>query len=156
VRVGVSGHQRLPPLAVKAVRARVAQLLTEMGDVVGVSSLAAGADQLLAELILEHGGHLHAVIPCENYEATFSDIRDLQRFRALLGRAEQVEILDFEQPSEEAFMNAGRHVVEHSDLLIAVWDGKPAKGHGGTADIVDLAQRRGAKVEVIWPKGLIR
>jgi hypothetical protein len=26
--------------------------------------------------------------------------------------------------------------VESSDLMIAVWDGKPAKGKGGTADIV--------------------
>jgi hypothetical protein len=33
---------------------------------------------------------------------------------------------------EAAYEAAGRYVVDHCDLLIAVWDRKPAQGRGGT------------------------
>ena len=34
---------------------------------------------------------------------------------------------------------AGRFVVRHCDLLIAIWDGEQGNGRGGTADIVQYA-----------------
>jgi len=34
-------------------------------------------------------------------------------------------------------------VVDLADLLIAVWDGKPARGPGGTADVVAYAASAG-------------
>ena len=34
-------------------------------------------------------------------------------------------------------------VVEHSDVLVAVWDGDRSRGEGGTADIVAYAADRG-------------
>jgi hypothetical protein len=43
--------------------------------------------------------------------------------------------------------------VDLSDLLIAVWDGKEAKGKGGTADIVRYARERDTEVVVLWPPG---
>lgn len=43
-----------------------------------------------------------------------------------------------------------------ADALIAVWDGEPARGYGGTADVVDLARTRGLDVTVIWPDGASR
>jgi hypothetical protein len=39
------------------------------------------------------------------------------------------------------FMNAGTWIVEHSDVLVAVWNGLPARGEGGTADDVKMALR---------------
>ena len=39
-------------------------------------------------------------------------------------------------------------MVEHADVLIAVWDGRPARGMGGTADAVAYARQRG--VPVLW------
>jgi hypothetical protein len=43
-------------------------------------------------------------------------------------------------------MMAGRATVAHCDILIAVWDGRLARGHGGTAEVVQLAIRRGTPV----------
>jgi hypothetical protein len=40
--------------------------------------------------------------------------------------------------------------------LLAVWDGKPARGHGGTADVVAAAREQGRTVRVIWPAGSTR
>ncbi|HXO24414.1 MAG TPA: hypothetical protein VN870_07535, partial [Streptosporangiaceae bacterium] len=42
---------------------------------------------------------------------------------------------------EQAYELAGRAVVDRSDVLIAVWDGGPAAGRGGTAEIYVYAQR---------------
>ncbi|MGW5646007.1 hypothetical protein ACWEV3_27990 [Saccharopolyspora sp. NPDC003752] len=40
--------------------------------------------------------------------------------------------------------------------MLAVWDGQPARGFGGTADVVDSARKRGVDVTVIWPDGARR
>lgn len=157
MRIGVTGHQDIPPEALAYVEKGIAGALARnTGDLVGISALAAGADQIFATAILQRGGTLYAVIPCKNYETTLPDSEARARFSDLLAKASCVEILDHEGPSEDAFFDAGRHVVETSDLLIAVWDGKPAQGFGGTADIVHYARGHGRTVEVIWPSGVAR
>jgi hypothetical protein len=50
-------------------------------------------------------------------------------------------------------MDASVQMIEQADELFAVWDGKPARGYGGTADVVDAARKRGLPVTVIWPAG---
>ncbi|GGS06128.1 MULTISPECIES: hypothetical protein [Streptomyces] len=40
--------------------------------------------------------------------------------------------------------------------LIALWDGKPARGYGSTADVVAYAERTGVPVRVLWPEGANR
>ena len=51
---------------------------------------------------------------------------------------------------------AGKAIAERSDLVLAVWDGRPAGGLGGTADVVKYARERGTTVAVIWPDGCAR
>jgi len=91
-----------------------------------------------------------------NYENTFENARDQGEYENLLEAAEARVRLDFECPSEEAFMAGGRAVVDGCDILLAVWDGKPAGGFGGTADVVAYAKENGKSVEVIWPEGASR
>jgi len=67
-----------------------------------------------------------------------------------------VDTLAFREPSEEAFFAAGKAVVDACDWLIAVWDGEPARGLGGSADVVAYARNQGRRVDVIWPEGLFR
>lgn len=157
MRIGLSGHQEMPPEALTYVRKGITEIISKVEDrLVGISSLAAGADQLFASLIVEQGGQLRIIIPCQGYETTFSNDGDLKRFWLLLKMAGKVETLNYPEPSEDAYLHAGYRVVDNSDFLIAVWDGKPAKGKGGTADIVQYAQKRDIKVEVIWPLGVTR
>ncbi|MFE2673679.1 hypothetical protein [Streptomyces hygroscopicus] len=40
--------------------------------------------------------------------------------------------------------------------MVAVWDGKPARGHVGTVDVVAYAERTGVPVRVLWPEGASR
>jgi hypothetical protein len=41
--------------------------------------------------------------------------------------------------------------VDKSDMLIAIWDGKPAAGLGGTADAVGYALERRIKILQLNP-----
>lgn len=157
MRIGLTGHQNIPSQALEYVTRGIAEVLDRVEDeLVGVSSLAAGADQLFASLVLERAGSLQLVIPCRRYEETFPDPEDLTNFRTLLERAVSVETLSFDEPSEEAYLAAGCRVVDLSDVLLAVWDGQPARGKGGTGDIVEYARSRATRVEIVWPKGITR
>ena len=46
------------------------------------------------------------------------------------------------------YVAAGQYMLAHCDLLIALWDGKPARGAGGTADVV--AQARQLCLPIAW------
>jgi hypothetical protein len=157
MRIGVTGHQDIPAGALEYVTQGINEVLDGVEDgLVGVSSLAAGADQMFASFVLERGGRLEVVLPSSGYETTFSRSEDLSRFHSLLARATTVETLSFAKPSEEAYLAAGCRVVDRSEVLLAVWDGEPAKGHGGTGDIVEYAKSRGTRLEVVWPAGIAR
>lgn len=157
VRVGVTGHQNLPVEAVPFISQGIAHLLDNIGnEFVGVSSLAAGADQLFAEAVLQRNNQLHAVIPCQGYELTFTNDATLHLYTRLLDSATFVEVLTYPRPGEEAFLAAGYRVVSLSDILVAVWDGLEAQGVGGTADIVRRAYECKKEVFVIWPPGITR
>ncbi len=47
-----------------------------------------------------------------------------------------------EEERKRAYERVGRHVADHCDVLIAVWDGRPSRGRGGTAEIVEYARRK--------------
>ena len=155
--VGITGHQNIPRRAADVLPTMILQFLEQQpAPITCVTSLAEGADQLCAALVLKRGGSLHAVVPCAQYEKSFASARAAKRFQALVAESASVETLPFPEPSEAAFLAAGRRVVDLSDLLIAVWDGGPARGTGGTSDIVAYARRRNVRVSVIWPPGLSR
>ncbi|SPE37218.1 conserved hypothetical protein [Candidatus Sulfopaludibacter sp. SbA6] len=151
MRVGVAGHQRLAdPTAWPWVEEVVSRELdATTGPLVVVTSLAIGADQLVARLGAARGAIVHAVLPFARIERTFA-AENLPAYRQLVSQA-SVEVLETSGPDEDAYLAAGRRVVELSDVMIAVWDGKPAKGKGGTADIVGYAVEFGVPVVHINP-----
>lgn len=154
--VGGTGHQNIPTAALDYVRREIAAALDRVErPLEGVTALAMGADQLFARSVLEREGRLHVVVPSREYERTF-DEADRRSYLTLLSTAVEVETLNYPEPSEAAFLAAGIRVVELSDLLLAVWDGRKAEGLGGTADVVAHARETGTPVEVIWPEGVAR
>jgi hypothetical protein len=151
VRIGVTGHQDLPESTLPAITRAVRAQLEAAVDITGVSSLAAGADQLFCSVVLDLGGELEVIVPSDHYESTLSG-SSLLLYHRLLAEAKDVRRLAYARPSEEAFLAAGKEVVERCDLILAIWDGQPAAGLGGTADIVRYARQRGVPVQVIWPE----
>lgn len=153
--IGFTGHQAMPAAAIEHAERELRLLLAAHPGATGLCSLAAGSDQLFARLVVAAGGALHAVIPSQGYERTFGPA-DLPTYRALHATAASRTVLDFAEPSESAFHAAGLHIVDHCDLLAAVWDGEPARGFGGTSDVVQYARSIGRPVAVYWPQGLRR
>lgn len=142
MRVGITGHQRLEdPKAWAWVAGVMRDELARIAPpLIGVTSLAIGADQLLARLVLEASGTIHAVLPFADIERSFSP-EDVPSYRELVRQA-TIEVLDTHGSDEDAYLAAGQQVVELSDIVLAVWNGEPAKGKGGTADVVAYAIRR--------------
>jgi len=151
--VGITGHQNMTPATKRLVRQALLSRLQSLLPVIGVTSLAAGSDQIFAECVDELGGSIAAIIPSEHYEDSFDTLKARSAFRRLNKKAVESILLPFPRPSEEAYMSAGRAVVDRCQLLVAVWDGLPAGGLGGTADVITYARTQGKPVEIVWPSG---
>lgn len=155
-RVAISGHRGLPPhtamLVEEAIRRRLSEHPSELR---GVSCLADGADQVFARVVIELGGALEAVVCSESYrEELPPDTHD--EYDLLMSAAEKVHRLRYAESTDEAHMQGSLLMLGLVEELYAVWDGKPARGYGGTADVVAEARRLGIKVHVIWPEGASR
>lgn len=114
-----------------------------------ISPLAEGTDQIAAEVALDEGFVLHAVLPFAraDYRATLQPEAARIAFDALLARASCILELPGEKGhEEEAYVMTGRATVAHCELLLAVWDGQTPRGRGGTAEVVQLAITRGTPV----------
>ncbi len=153
MRIGVTGHQTLPKQEVwRWVGDQMDEVIrTIQRPLVGLTSLAIGADQLFAERILAAAGQLYIVIPHSDYEATFRTQRARDHYRELLVQATQTEALNISGSREDAYLQAGHRIADLSDILVAVWNGRPAAGRGGTADAVDYALAKSTLVIHINP-----
>jgi len=152
-RVGVTGHRDLADSTRELVSAAIANHLGRFDSIDGISSLAEGADQVFAEQVLRAGGALTAVIPSAHYGRSFETPAGSATYRRLRALAQEVIELPYSAPSEEAYLAAGQRVVSLAEVLLAVWDGTPSRGVGGTADVVALAGDRGVPTTIVWPPG---
>jgi hypothetical protein len=162
--VGVTGHRTLPddPAFQERIRNALEALRQRRGLPLAVlSSLAEGADRLVAETVLGSlGGSLQVVLPLEpaDYREDFTRKESLAEFRGLLDHAQEVisrpggrstpsHPLTREE-REAAYEWAGREVVDRCEVLVALWDGLASRGRGGTAEIVAYA--RAAGKPLVW------
>ncbi len=164
-KIGVTGHQSLSERladqgahhteeqAWRWIEDTFAAILAETppSETVVVSCLASGADQRLARMAVAQGIRLEVIIASEGYEETFTEAKDRREFESLLAAADEVIRIDRAEPSEEAFYMAGKCAVNLSHTMVAVWDGQPAAGLGGTGDVVEYAHQRGRAVLQLDP-----
>ena len=173
--VGVTGHRAdvLPAGSLPALRSRIrdillllmeagAGLLEREGDCFAgapprlrfVSPVADGADQIAAEVALELGWELQAVLPFgrAEYRASLANDEAREGFDTLLGRATCVLELPGDKDRQlDAYVMTGRATVAHCDILIAVWDGLPPRGRGGTGEVAVHAITHGTAVIHVLP-----
>jgi len=154
VRIGITGHQTLRgELGWEWIDAQIREILAPWCPAcVGITSLAAGADQHFAKIVLDLGGAIEVIVPFPGYETRFGNEEDRSAYHQFLGAACAVHTLPrVEGDDQISYFAAGREVADRSDLLLAVWDGKPALGLGGTADVVAYAGSKHKKVVQINP-----
>jgi hypothetical protein len=153
----VTGHRSIPHEAYAHIRAGMRAVFRGIeGSMEALSSLAVGADQLFADTALACGAELTVVIPSADYEEGFTAPGELALYQDLKGRATREVRLSFPHSTDEAYYAAGAYIADNCDRLLAVWDGLPARGLGGTGDIVRYARDLGKPVTVIWREGLRR
>jgi hypothetical protein len=156
-RIAVSGHRGLSAHTTGLVDAAIREKLSahERAVLTGMSCLADGADQIFARVVVELGGALEVVIPAQEYRAGLP-ADALPAYDHLLSRAVIVHRLPYVHSTAEAHMAASEFMVDRVSELYAVWDGQPARGYGGTADVVGYARECRKIVQVIWPQGAER
>jgi hypothetical protein len=155
--IGVAGHANLTDRSVELIHQEFLDLLRPTAnDLVGMTCLARGADQVFADAVLELGGALEIVVPASDYFARISDLASRQRCEAYLGSAASAVTMPFETSGPPAYLAASQYLIDRCDLLLAVWDGPPATGSGGTADAVAYARERERSIMVVWPEGAQR
>jgi hypothetical protein len=169
LRIGVTGHRKLPEgdELSKAVKRAINLAISSSGyrksgmpntplQLTVVSALAEGADRLVAKEVLAlNGSRLVCVLPvCEKdlglYYADFEmdgsrqefdDLRK-QAWRQIWAPRELVPPDATKEQREAGYLWAGQEVVRNSDVVIAIWDGEPSRGTGGTADLIRWMQNR--------------
>ena len=155
--IGVTGHRTLQnpnPIITgvdKALQAIKSSFETE--QIVVLSALAEGADRIIAERALAMDGtKLIAVLPLpvEVYQEDFQSPISIKEFQGLLELADEIIELPRIINREESYRNVGKYLVAHCEVLIAIWDGQPARGPGGTAEVVALARDRNLPVAWIY------
>jgi class 3 adenylate cyclase len=158
---------RFPAQLERAVREAIRQKLVKHGAGIGYASAACGSDILFLESLLELKGQAYVVLPYERkqFMKDSVEIADepqwAERFVNVLKQASDVMVAS-EQPMEEGALS-----FEYTNLLlhglaniraerfdtelvpIAVWDGKPGDGPGGTASVVERWRKLGCKIELI-------
>ena len=150
--IGITGHQRISSDVESFITGRITDIVKNYKNFIGLRSLAAGTDQIFAELVLKNGGQLHTIIPAEDYRETFQSVSIQSEYDYLISKSKKIIRLPYKKSTEEAFLAAGVEILNRCDRIIAVWDGLPARGKGGTADIVKIARAKDIEMTIIWPK----
>ncbi|MFD9880009.1 hypothetical protein ACFWZT_00905 [Streptomyces alboflavus] len=157
MRVGITGHRGLSAEVEQQVRQALAEVVEayDAAELVGLSCIADGPDAWFAEAALAHGGRIEVVIPAEQYRSGLPDWHH-PTYDTLLNRASTVHRTGLDGSDSDAHMRGSELLVDQVDELLAVWDGQPARGYGGTADVVTYAEGKGVPVRVLWPEGATR
>jgi hypothetical protein len=148
VALGVTGHRRLAdPDGCTRLVDRVLDGVDPPGDL--VTSLAEGADRLVASSALARGFRLVVILPLDvdDYAQDFADDHSRSAFDHLLAAASEVEKVGA-AARPYAYLAAGRRMLGRVEGVLAIWDGEPARGVGGTAEIV--AEARTRHLPVAW------
>ncbi|MGA2752609.1 MAG: hypothetical protein ABSE53_02490 [Terracidiphilus sp.] len=170
VQIGVTGHRpnRLSPDVASSLPGQCEQVLKAIAALASrahdplvhspeapllriLSPLAEGADRIVAHAGLALDADLQCPLPfhAEEYCRDFAAQASRDEFHALRAKASAVFEADGTRDAEAAaYERIGRIVLEQSDFLIAIWDGEPAAGQGGTTQIVEEALAQ--NVPVFW------
>jgi hypothetical protein len=146
--VGFSGHRHInhPEAVAAALKNELGALQNSGCELIAISSIAIGADTLFARAVLHAGIKWVVVLPMprELFREDFTPENWAEAER-LMAQASEVRILrGTERP--QVYVDVGKATVDDADYLMAVWDGKPAQGPGGTAEIVAYAKMLGREI----------
>ena len=152
--IGVTGHRDLLADEVPALKKKVRDFFLQLRsdfpdlDLQLITPLAEGSDRLVADVALELGIDLIVPLPMAqtDYELDFSSPIAVKPFRDSLKKARVIHLrtlrknrgnsLSLEDRTRQ-YAQMGIFISNHSQVLVALWDGKPSTELGGTASVVN-------------------
>lgn len=155
--IGVTGHRDLIPEEEPALIAKVEAIIRHVKEICPnsplkiISPLAEGADRLIAKVGLSMGISLISPLPMTRFEylKDFDTDRSKKEFEELLARAESVfelpfvpgntpeNIIGYNENRNKQYAQVGAYIAEHSQILIALWDGNITGKTGGTQAVIE-------------------
>jgi hypothetical protein len=151
--VGFSGHRQVSdyPGISGAIAEALGGLRSQVrGEWLGLSSVAEGGDQLFISEVRALGMSWHAILPLPKAEfANDFPAAEWTVVEGILNQAENVRVITENGTREDAYLDCGMATVDGADVLLAVWDGEPARGRGGTAEVVAYARSLGKPLILI-------
>jgi hypothetical protein len=176
--VGVIGHRpnRIPDGARARIDADIDAVLAAVGGAcatardrhravfadapprpVLLSALAEGADRYAALRAPEAGFALSVALPfaVADYERDFADAGSRAEYHRLIAAAERVLVLPGRRDATPGAYDAvGTLILENADIILAVWDGGPSAGKGGTTDLLERAAAMGMPIVHVDANGV--
>ncbi len=144
--LGVTGHRKLLNIdsLINVLHNKLQKLSNTYFFEAIISPLADGSDRIVAKILMDDfNAKLIVPLPFEKneYKKDFSVIsqKEFENFLIRSSRIYETGSLK-DTTRNECYLNAGKEVVDQSDLLIALWNGKEANGIGGTGDIMKYAK----------------
>lgn len=116
-----------------------------------LSGMAQGVDLWAAEIVLDlkkknPALRLRCILPCEGQEDAWPT-SEQERYHSILRQADEVIYVNREY-SSDCMLARNRYLVEHSSVLLAVYNGSCRSGTGMT---VRYAQKLGREIIIIDP-----
>ena len=138
-------------ILLKEVLAEQIKTLTDRGVTDWLSGMAQGVDLWCAQIVLalrkeNPALKLHCVLPCEGQESKWTASAQ-ERYRSILAQANEV-IYVGQEYSRDCMLERNRYLVDHSSILLAVYNGTWRSGTGAT---VRYALKQGREVIIIDP-----
>ena len=135
----------------KETLAEQISVLAERGVTDFLSGMAQGVDLWAAEIVLDlkkknPALRLHCILPCEGQEDAWP-MSEQERYRSILRQADEVIYVNREY-NINCMLERNRWLVDHSSVLLAVYNGIYRSGTGMT---VRYAKQLGREVIVIYP-----
>jgi hypothetical protein len=158
---------RFPPADERLAAAAIAAALERHGVGIGFASASCGGDLLFHEELRQRGGSGHVILPFGREafaveSVSFPATGDwAARFETTLeGAAEVIEATQQPFGDRRVFLEYGSQLVtglaqleawrlDESPIAIALWDGQPGDGPGGTADLVQAWRALGLSLDVV-------
>ena len=119
-------------------------------EIIALSAMAAGSDTIFAQAVLDVKIPLKIILPfqIEDYEKNFNK-EDWQTAKKIISSNEYYvnETIDYKNSENRnnAYLSTGKKLVDGSNMVLAIWDGKDAVGVGGTGDIVKYVRQNNSK-----------
>lgn len=163
------GTQILEPEQVRALKARIEEIITEENIGFAYGALAAGSDIIIAEALLAAGAELHVVLPCANELFIKKSLDPFgsywrPRFEACMAAAKTVryvtadtETMDDLSTAFSSEVSMGLAVLKAQSLAteatqIVIWDEHiPVAGAGTARDAILWSKNKRRQVVVPYP-----